>query len=149
MVAVPVGLRDELLRLFGPSWRLVAVIATVIAVILVLIRRCRRYRAVHEWERPGSKVYLVAAVLRNEPYAVKIGYTAQPLSDRLAELDDTGTVGTLEPLLVLTGDMALERALHRRFAADRIRPDREWFYPSPRLMRFVEGHGRDSGSGSG
>lgn len=66
---------------------------------------------------------------------IKVG-TAVDLARRLTVLQ----IGSSEPLTLLgsvpdTSGGLLERAIHRDFAADRVRG--EWFKPSPELLRAV------------
>jgi hypothetical protein len=63
---------------------------------------------------------------------IKIGYTTNL----------KGRVGTLalrerDVLLLLRGGAALEQALHRRFARERVH-NTEWFELTPRITRFIE-----------
>src|SRR5438093_1599306 len=53
-----------------------------------------------------------------------------------------GDGAELMTLGVLDGGKAEEWELHRRFAAHRVWPDREWFRPDPELLAFIHGHAR-------
>jgi len=69
---------------------------------------------------------------------VKIGYTSN-LKKRVNGL-------TLRPdnlLLALAGGPDLERALHARFANDRV-DDTEWFQLSPQIKRYIEDRNRQT-----
>lgn len=42
-------------------------------------------------------------------------------------------------LLTIEGDVSLERAIHRRLDAARVRHDGEWFHATTDLLAFIEG----------
>lgn len=73
-----------------------------------------------------SAVYFIANGDR-----VKIGFTTN-LKSRVATL----SLRESDVLLLLRGEMDLERALHRRFAKERIN-NTEWFACSTRIRRFM------------
>ena len=56
--------------------------------------------------------------------------------DRLSSLQ-TANPARLRIVAKLAGGGAVERAMHVLFAADRIRPDGEWFRPSQALAAFM------------
>ena len=64
---------------------------------------------------------------------IKIGF-AKDVPSRLAELQ-TAHVVPLTLLAHVVGDRLQEAALHRRFAAGRVRG--EWFRSSPELLAFI------------
>ncbi len=66
---------------------------------------------------------------------VKIGYSADWRS-RLKALQ-TSNPRELSAVAVIAGTIADERALHKRFAADRLRPDNEWFRFSEAIRDFI------------
>lgn len=80
--------------------------------------------------RPEGYVYCVQ---RGETGSIKIGFTTTPFR-RIPALDTASDV-ELRVLAFVPGGRALERALHRQFAEDRLR--REWFKPSPRLLERI------------
>jgi len=69
---------------------------------------------------------------------VKIGTTTGNPHARLRALQ-TGAPEPLRLLCAIDGDAALERELHERFKALRLRADGEWFKADPELLWFVEG----------
>lgn len=68
---------------------------------------------------------------------IKIGTTDGSPTDRLNSLQ-TGSPERLYLLSDMPGSYALERELHVRFAAFRIRPDGEWFAPADELLEFIK-----------
>ena len=64
---------------------------------------------------------------------IKIGYSADP-QRRLQSLS-TASPYPLRLLGVVDGDMALEQALHHRFADHQL--EGEWFAPTPDLLEFI------------
>ena len=83
-------------------------------------------------ENTHGRIYFVQS--NGEDGPVKIGYTANDAMKRVAELA-SGSPYETALLLDLPGDRALEKALHKRFAADRIRG--EWFRLSDCLRWFI------------
>lgn len=82
-------------------------------------------------DRPHSFVYFIQASCGG----IKIGVAKNP-SGRLAQLQ----IGHPEPLNLLgsiAGALPTEQALHTFYAPERVRG--EWFRPSARLLRFIEG----------
>ena len=75
---------------------------------------------------------------------IKIGWTTHP-EVRLARLQ----VGNPERLvliaLILVRERAIEPALHKKFAAHRIRG--EWFHPHPDVLEVVEWLNRNAATG--
>ena len=65
--------------------------------------------------------------------AIKVGYT-ENVKGRLSSLR-TSCADRLRLLGTISGGMAEERAIHARFAADRL--SGEWFRPSPALVDFI------------
>jgi hypothetical protein len=59
---------------------------------------------------------------------VKIGFTSKTSSERLASLDTTSMPGEIRLVHSIHGDERLERWIHDRFRAERVRSNREWFY---------------------
>lgn len=78
---------------------------------------------------PGS-VYFIA----DEDGYIKIGHARNVLS-RLASLQ-TASRQNLRLVATTSGSQADERALHARFASDRVRG--EWFRPSPALLLYID-----------
>jgi Meiotically up-regulated gene 113 len=68
--------------------------------------------------------------------AVKIGYSANP-GKRIKRFH-TGNPYNLPVLGVMDGELSDEASLHERFAAHRIRPDREWFILCDEIVDFIE-----------
>ncbi len=58
---------------------------------------------------------------------IKIGYSKQPMR-RCRQLG-------LKPVLMISGSLSDEKALHGRFK--RSRTDREWFISSPEIASFI------------
>jgi hypothetical protein len=79
--------------------------------------------------KPGA-VYFVQA---SHAKAIKIGFSTR-VEDRIKGLR-TGTHARLKPLGHVPGNREDERALHTRFAKDRIRG--EWFRATPGLLAFI------------
>jgi hypothetical protein len=67
---------------------------------------------------------------------VKIGYSADWRA-RLKALQ-TSNPRELCAAAVIAGTIADERALHRRFASDRLRADNEWFRFSDEIRTFIQ-----------
>ncbi|MBI1920183.1 MAG: GIY-YIG nuclease family protein [Geobacter sp.] len=67
-------------------------------------------------------------------HAIKIGYTAGKIEDRLSALQ-TAHPYKLEVLVTARGNRAYEKALHARFA--KLRLEGEWFEPHPDLVAFI------------
>jgi hypothetical protein len=82
-------------------------------------RRTRSKRGLIYFVRVGDKV--------------KIGFT-NDVHRRLSELQVSSPV-KLEPLLILRGSAVMERALHRKFKAQRL--NREWFRLDGPLAAFI------------
>lgn len=78
-----------------------------------------------------GKVY----VLTNKymPNIVKIGYTTQPIEDRLKELDKTGVPWPFKCHFAIETDryVEIEKLVHAAFADHRIRDNREFFEIAP------------------
>ncbi len=66
---------------------------------------------------------------------IKIGTTRGSAKERMASLQ-TGSPVKLKLLAEIDGDARTEAALHRLFAADRVRG--EWFNPSDDLLNYLE-----------
>ena len=92
---------------------------------------CRSFVRARE-QAPVSWVYFVQGT---DGGPVKIGRSASPV-DRLSSLQ-TANPARLRIVAKLAGGGAVERAMHVLFAADRIRPDGEWFRPSQALAAFM------------
>ena len=71
--------------------------------------------------------------IRSQNGRIKIGYTAN-IAKRMADLQ-TAHPEPLSLIVAIPGDMSAERALHRRFMADRL--EGEWFDPSPVLISYL------------
>jgi uncharacterized protein YozE (UPF0346 family) len=67
-------------------------------------------------------------------HAIKIGFTAGKIEDRLSALQ-TAHPYKLQVLATSTGNREYEKALHARFA--RLRLEGEWFEPHPDLLAFI------------
>ena len=67
---------------------------------------------------------------------VKIGRSSNPIA-RLSALQ-TAHPHPLRIIAKMAGGIEVERSLHRLFAASRIRPDGEWFNPTPDLVAFIK-----------
>lgn len=78
-----------------------------------------------------TRIYFVQAGTSGP---IKIGYTAGPVSRRLAALQ-TSHPDRLRLLAEIEGDRAVEAGLHRRFVAHRRQG--EWFAPHPELIEFI------------
>lgn len=81
---------------------------------------------------PTSWVYFIQST---QGGPVKIGYSANPVG-RLSTLQ-TAHAHPLKIIGRMVGGLAVERSLHTLFAADRVRPDGEWFRPSAALLAFI------------
>lgn len=68
-----------------------------------------------------------------ESARVKIGYTTDP--DKRIHTLQTASPSALEPLAIITGTVADERELHRRFA--HLRAHREWFTDCDELREYI------------
>lgn len=66
---------------------------------------------------------------------IKIGFTARNVHARLEELQK-GSPVRLVLLRALPGERALERDLHRRFAAYRLHG--EWFHPADEILAYAK-----------
>jgi hypothetical protein len=84
-------------------------------------------------DAPASYVYFIRA---GGDGPIKIGTTAGSPHGRLRAMQ-TANAETLVLLAAVPGDVGLERKLHERFAALRMRG--EWFRATPELLAFVEG----------
>jgi hypothetical protein len=75
------------------------------------------------------------------PYSspIKIGFTEGSIAARLQGLQ-TGAPYELRLLFAVPGNYAEEGAIHKAFAADRLKG--EWFKRSRRLMHFLAAIGR-------
>lgn len=82
-------------------------------------------------DTPGPKVYFLRA---GESGAVKIGF-ATDLRSRIRGIE-TGNHEELHIIAAMNGTAADEKALHKKFAAYRIRG--EWFKYAGDLKRFIE-----------
>ena len=78
----------------------------------------------------GSRVYFAQSTAGGP---IKIGYSASPEA-RVASLE-CGSPFPLRVLKTIPGDAKVERSLHDRFAAHRLRG--EWFAPHPDLLAFI------------
>lgn len=67
-------------------------------------------------------------------HAIKIGFTAGKIEDRLSALQ-TAHPYKLQVLATSRGNREYEKALHARFA--RLRLEGEWFEPHPDLLAFI------------
>ncbi len=84
--------------------------------------------------RPGT-VYFIEAIGTDR---VKIGYTSSQTAEaRLRDLQ-TAAPFELRLLAALSGSLAVERYLHRRFASERILPCAEWFHLRGDLATFLD-----------
>lgn len=92
---------------------------------------CKSKRPNQE-QSAASWVYFIQA---KDGGAVKIGRSVNP-QERLSGLQ-TAHPTELRILTKIPGGNTVERSFHALFAADRIRPDGEWFRPSTQLMAFV------------
>ena len=81
----------------------------------------------------GQKVY---AIVDDRASAVKIGIAANP-DERLRDLQ-VGCAGRLRIVAVAAGGRPLERALHERLAAHRLRENGEWFEMCPEVLAEIE-----------
>lgn len=79
---------------------------------------------------PSSFVYY----LQSESGNIKIGFSAH-LQKRIGKLQEEH--GPLALLATEPGGWHREKELHRKFAAHRIRPDREWFRPGGDLLEHI------------
>lgn len=79
----------------------------------------------------GSVYFIQARTLG----LIKIGYSSD-VKKRIETLQ-TGCPDEIDLLRTIPGSVELERAIHGRFAASRVRG--EWFTPSAELMQFIEG----------
>lgn len=87
----------------------------------------------------GGWVYFIRAGLAGP---IKIGRSHRPH----ARLDDlqASSAEQLELLLAIDGGAALERELHERFAAHRLRG--EWFAPAPALLHYIRDRMKPTGN---
>lgn len=92
---------------------------------------CRSFVRARE-QAPVSWVYFVQGA---DGGPVKIGRSASPV-DRLSALQ-TANPSRLRIVAKMAGGGAVERSMHALFAADRIRPDGEWFRASQALTTFM------------
>lgn len=83
-------------------------------------------------ERAAKHERSVVYYVQRSDGAIKIGYTSN-LTSRLSAFS---IVTPVVLLATMKGARKAERAMHRRFAADRL--GGEWFQPSPELMAHVE-----------
>lgn len=67
---------------------------------------------------------------------IKIGF-ATNVSTRLAGLQ-TASPYPLRLLKAISGSRHREREIHQKFSEDRLRPNAEWFQPSPALLDFIQ-----------
>lgn len=81
----------------------------------------------------ASWVYFVQSSIGGP---VKIGRSSNPIA-RLSALQ-TAHPHPLRIIAKMAGGIEVERSLHRLFAASRIRPDGEWFNPTPDLVAFIK-----------
>lgn len=77
-------------------------------------------------------VYFIG--MEGDHSAVKIGFAAE-IESRLSSLQ-TSSHHKLTVLATIKGTAKLEKALHRKFAADRIRG--EWFYRTEAIEAFIK-----------
>lgn len=66
---------------------------------------------------------------------VKIGRSMNP-TERLPTLQ-TGNPSVLRILATMPGGPVVETSMHALFAKERVRPNGEWFHPSPELLGFI------------
>jgi hypothetical protein len=92
---------------------------------------CRSFVRNRE-QAPVSWVYFIQST---DGGPVKIGRSASPI-DRLSSLQ-TANPSRLRIVAKMAGGGAVERSMHALFAADRIRPDGEWFRASQALTAFM------------
>lgn len=78
-----------------------------------------------------EKVYFLT-----EGKHIKIGYTTQPILERIKQLN-TGSVQELHLLGWMLGNKVTEKQLHQRFANNRVRFNGEWFNPTEDLIAFI------------
>jgi hypothetical protein len=90
-----------------------------------------RRRQLHERTDDLTFVYFIQAGIGGP---IKIGI-ARSVANRLKSLQ-TSHPEPLTVLAVMPSGPSVERALHDRFAANRLRG--EWFSPAPALLRFTE-----------
>jgi hypothetical protein len=76
-------------------------------------------------------IYFIQAGKRG---SIKIGYTNQPVSRRITDLQ-IACPAQLYLLLVIRGSEETEKRLHRKFA--HLHRRGEWFYPGRRLLRYL------------
>ena len=67
---------------------------------------------------------------------IKIGYTKGPIKKRIQQLQ-TSCSETLYELGWIEGNMELEKELHKKFGASRIRYNGEWFKPTEDLLEYI------------
>ena len=58
---------------------------------------------------------------------------------------NTGSDGNLFVCGFMQGDLSKEHELHVRFGNVRVRPNAEWFYPSPELIEFINDNSESKG----
>ena len=80
----------------------------------------------------SSCVYFIQSV-NGGP--IKIGRSGN-VDERVARLQ-TANAFPLRVVARMPGKVSVERNMHALFAKDRIRPDGEWFNPSPELLAFI------------
>lgn len=78
-----------------------------------------------------GSVYFIRS---EKTHAIKIGFTAGNVEDRLSALQ-TAHPYKLQVLATSRGNREYERALHARF--ERLRLEGEWFEPHPDLLAFI------------
>ena len=82
----------------------------------------------------GCRVYFIEAIGTD---MVKIGFTGNGVERRLAALQ-TSCPLPLRLLACVQGTEQYERALHERFAAERVRG--EWFHLRGDVRAFIDAH---------
>lgn len=68
--------------------------------------------------------------------SIKIGFTKNDPKKRLKQLQ-TGSEDQLYLVGYLSGDLSLEKDLHRKFAHLRIRNNGEWFLATDNLIDYI------------
>lgn len=70
------------------------------------------------------------------PFRIKIGYSANP-DKRIATLAAT-LPQLIQILKVIPGDKEDEQWLHERWREFRVNRKREWYYPAPELLEYID-----------
>lgn len=67
---------------------------------------------------------------------IKIGITSGKISKRIKQLN-TGNGNQIYELGFIYGNKDKEKELHKTFSCDRLRYNGEWFFPSERLIDYI------------